>query len=163
MVSGFLFCFFVVVIFVFKMNVWMWVYLIWRMLSLVGVFFFVVVHTNRDRNFSGFVKLGDSEIKWWHMHSFDHVFLFVVVVYLSCPQCRSFPWTLIKVDWLDWIQTLLNIARDFFFFPSVFPFCFIDFFLICQEVYSLTASLRFNKLNAACFFFFDLLFTSSSR
>lgn len=129
-----------------------------------GCFFFVVVHTNRDRNFSGFVKLGDSEIKWWHMHSFDHVFLYVVVVYLSCPQCRSFPWTLIKVDWLDWIQTLLNIARDFFFFPSVFPFCFIDFFLICQEVYSLTASLRFNKLNAACFFFFfDLLFTSSSR
>lgn len=83
----------------------------------------------------------------WSCFSFRCCCLFVVsaMSFVSVDSHKS---------WLAWLNTnaVEYRTRFFFFFPSVFPFCFIDFFLICQEVYSLTASLRFNKLNAACFF-----------
>lgn len=145
--------------FMYKMYLCLvWFGLVWRMLSLVGGVFSLSL-TNRDRNFSGFVKLGDSEIKWWHMHSFDHV-IFCFASFMSCPLCHSLPWSLIKVDWLDWIYNTVEYRTRLFL--SVFPFRFIDFFLICREVYSLTASLRFNKLNVCVFCCCPIRFTSTA-
>lgn len=69
--------------------------------------------------------------------------------YLFVVSAMSFVSVVSHKSWLAWLNTnAVEYRTRFFFFPSVFPFCFIDFFLICQEVYSLTASLRFNKLNA---------------
>lgn len=76
-------------------------------------------------------------------------FSFRCCCYLFVVSAMSFVSVVSHKSWLAWLNTnAVEYRTRFFFFPSVFPFCFIDFFLICQEVYSLTASLRFNKLNA---------------
>lgn len=104
------------------------------------------------RNFSGFIKLGDSEIKLMTC-----VFIYLTVCILSLISVYRLLPTLIA--WLNDTARFstskpLHFACFTFFFLSLSLYWF--HFNVLRAVHSLTASLRFNKLDFTFFFLLRL-------